>query len=435
MRILIISADYPKFLTELYLRQPGLHQASYAEQMAARNASLFGVADFYSRNFGAHGHEAMEVHVNNPWLQYAWARENGIRSIAPSSPQSFGLRNGFVMRRAPEAGAGSDTRAMEAVSEEVRQEEVSSLRVFLRPVLRPVWRPIWRVIQKVRWLVQEARRRLRRKWQLKILRAQIRAFRPDVVLNQELAYLPGRDFDRREDRQYLLMGQIASSLPEGDDFENYDLIISSLPNQVAWFRDHGVKSELNRLGFEPFVLELLGPPPERDIPLSFVGSLSPDHGKRIAFLEYVATHAPLKVWGNGIERLPKSSPLHACYQGEAWGREMYEILRRSKITLNFHIDLAEDWANNLRLYEATGMGTLLLTDAKRNLAEIFVPGEHVAAYTDAQDCVRQIHALLADDAARERIAAAGQQHAIKTQNYYLRTREIAALAGTLRSKS
>jgi hypothetical protein len=419
----------------MYLRQPGLHQARYAEQMAARNASLFGVADFYSRNFKAHGHEAMEVHVNNPWLQYAWARENGIRSLAPSSPRSFGLRNGFVMRQAPKPGAANDTRATEAVCEEVQHEEVSSLRVFLRPVLRPVWRPIWRVIQRVRWLIQEARRRLRRKWQLKILHAQIRAFQPDVVLNQELAYLPGRDFHRREDRQYLLMGQIASSLPEGDSFENYDLIISSLPNQVAWFRDHGVKSELNRLGFEPSVLELLGPQPERDIPLSFVGSLSPDHGKRIAFLEYVATHAPLKVWGNGIERLPKSSPLHACYQGEAWGREMYEILRRSKLTLNFHIDLAEDWANNLRLYEATGMGTLLLTDAKRNLAEIFVPGEHVAAYADAQDCVRQIHALLADDATRERIAAAGQQHAIKTQNYYLRTREIAALAGTLRSKS
>jgi len=233
----------------------------------------------------------------------------------------------------------------------------------------------------------------------------------------------------------LVIGQIASSLPENDPFDAYDLVISSLPNQVAWFRSHGVKSELNRLAFDPSALERLGPAPQRDIPLSFVGSLSPDHVSRIAFLEYVATRAPLKVWGNGIERLAKTSPLHACYQGEAWGRDMYEILRRSKITLNFHIDLAEDWANNMRLYEATGIGALLLTDSKRNLAEIFVPGQHVAAYADAEDCVRQIHSLLADDTTRERIAAAGQQHAIKTQNYFLRTMEIAALAETLRSKS
>ena len=437
MRFLIINADYPKFLVELYLSQPGLHRAGYAEQLAARNASLFGVADFYSRNFVAHGHEAMEAHVNNPWLQYAWARENGLRIRAPRSPLIFAQRHGFVMRQSPEGAAEHESCATESVTEAVRYdqhaERVSRLRAFLKPVLKPVWKPIWRLIQGLRRLVQGVRRRLQRRWELKVLRAQIQAFQPDAVLNQELAYLPGRLFARREDRGYLLMGQIASILPEGDSFENYDVIISSLPNQVAWFRGHGVKAELNRLAFDPSALERLGPAPQRDIPLSFVGSLSPDHEKRIAFLEHVATRTPLKVWGNGIERLPKSSPLHACYQGEAWGRDMYEILRRSKITLNFHIDLAEDWANNMRLYEATGMGALLLTDRKRNLAEIFVPGEHVAAYSDSEDCARQIHALLADDATRERIAAAGQAHAITTQNYFRRVGEIVALVQVQRS--
>ena len=44
MRILVLNADYPRFLSWLYRRQPGLGSASYAAQMAARNASLFGVA-------------------------------------------------------------------------------------------------------------------------------------------------------------------------------------------------------------------------------------------------------------------------------------------------------------------------------------------------------------------------------------------------------
>ncbi len=57
---------------------PELENASYAAQMAARNASLFGLADFYSRNFAALGHPAAEIHVNNPWLQAAWAREHGV---------------------------------------------------------------------------------------------------------------------------------------------------------------------------------------------------------------------------------------------------------------------------------------------------------------------------------------------------------------------
>src|SRR6476469_7597840 len=78
MRVLILNGDYPRFLKWLYGRQAGLATASYAEQMAARNASLFGVADFYSRNFQAQGHEAAEIHVNNVWLQSAWARERGM---------------------------------------------------------------------------------------------------------------------------------------------------------------------------------------------------------------------------------------------------------------------------------------------------------------------------------------------------------------------
>src|SRR6202023_3836759 len=78
MRILVLNADYPRFLAWFYRRQPGLENTPYAAQMAARNASLFGVADFYSRNFKSLGHAAAEIHVNNPWLQSAWAREHGL---------------------------------------------------------------------------------------------------------------------------------------------------------------------------------------------------------------------------------------------------------------------------------------------------------------------------------------------------------------------
>jgi hypothetical protein len=405
MRVVIFNRDYPGFLRDLYLSRPGLQAASYAEQMAVRNDSLFGVADFYSRNFKAHGHEAAEIHLNNPWLQYAWAREHGLKVAAPPPPLTQARASGWNRHRL----LGAAKRRLRRMAK----------RLSAGSVLPRVPAPA---------AGEED-------WENSILRAQIADFRPDVILNQEMAAMRSPVLKSLKQPGMLVIGQIASSLPENDPFDAYDLVISSLPNQVAWFRSHGVKSELNRLAFDPSALERLGPAPQRDIPLSFVGSLSPDHVSRIAFLEYVATRAPLKVWGNGIERLAKTSPLHACYQGEAWGRDMYEILRRSKITLNFHIDLAEDWANNMRLYEATGIGALLLTDSKRNLAEIFVPGQHVAAYADAEDCVRQIHSLLADDTTRERIAAAGQQHAIKTQNYFLRTMEIAALAETLRSKS
>ncbi len=46
MRILVLNADYPRFLDWFYGRQPALKTAGYAAQMTARNDSLFGVADF-----------------------------------------------------------------------------------------------------------------------------------------------------------------------------------------------------------------------------------------------------------------------------------------------------------------------------------------------------------------------------------------------------
>jgi len=116
--------------------------------------------------------------------------------------------------------------------------------------------------------------------------------------------------------------------------------------------------------------------------------------------------------------------LHAVYQGEAWGREMYNILRRSRITLNYHIDLAEGWANNMRLYEATGSGTLLLTDRQRNINDIYADGSEIATYSSPGECVAQIHRYLADEATRARIADAGQRRAVTCNNYRTRTAEI-----------
>ena len=67
------------------------------------------------------------------------------------------------------------------------------------------------------------------------------------------------------------------------------------------------------------------------------------------------------------QALPASSPLHRCFQGEVWGADMYQALRRSSITLNSHIDMAGREAGNMRLFEATGVGAFLLTDFKDNL--------------------------------------------------------------------
>ena len=70
------------------------------------------------------------------------------------------------------------------------------------------------------------------------------------------------------------------------------------------------------------------------------------------------------------------------------------MLAGSKIALNRHIDVAGDYANNMRLYEATGVGSLLLTDAKQNLGELFDVGREVVTYRNADELVDAIEHYL-----------------------------------------
>src|SRR5512140_104455 len=239
MRILVLNADYPRFLAWFYRRQPGLENAAYAAQMAARNASLFGVADFYSKNFAALGHPAAEIHINNPWLQTAWAREHGMATEAPEPPGATG-------RAAPPAW----------------------LQRVVTP-FKPILRPLARKVGLSPRLDTEAE---------DILLAQIEEFRPDLVLNQDVFHVDTRLVRRiRGIGNPILVGQVGLLPSRGEDWSVYDLMISQLPSVVHRFRALGVRSEVSHLAFEPAILDALPAAPEADIDVSFVGTVSADH--------------------------------------------------------------------------------------------------------------------------------------------------------------
>ena len=392
MKILILNRDYPRFLVDLYTSRPELCAASYSEQLAARNASLFGVADFYSHGFSAAGQPAHEIHVNNTWLQSAWAREHGMR-----------VQGGGVPAKAP--GRGASGSLLSAAIGTARRKFLPIARRFMP-------------------------RQLRRDEEL-ILAAQIEAMRPDVILNQEMSYIRSSRLVRIVPRTTKIVGQIASALPIGEDYARYDLVVSSLPNMVEYFRGRGVRAAHSALAFDPRVLEQIVLPTTRDIPVSFVGSLSADHRGRLRLLETLAERVPLKVWGNGADQLPKSSRLRACFQAEAWGVEMYRVLARSRVTINHHIDLAEGYCNNMRLYEATGCAALMVVDRGRNLAELFAPEKEVVTYSSGDECVEAVERMLSDDAARAEIAAAGQRRTLSEHSYTRRTSAMLELFSNL----
>jgi spore maturation protein CgeB len=222
----------------------------------------------------------------------------------------------------------------------------------------------------------------------------------------------------------ILIGQIGIAPSRGVDWSVYDLMMSQLSATVDFFRRLGVRAEVNHLAFEPGILDVLPPAPATDIDVSFVGTVSPDHQQRIALLEAVAERYDLKLFGNPSQTLPASSPLHRCFQGEVWGAEMYQALRRSKITLNSHIDMAGREAGNMRLFEATGVGAYLLTDFKDNLHTLFAPDREVAVWRSVDDCLGVIDRALGNAESRAVIAAAGQARTMAQHTYRHRAAEI-----------
>ena len=211
------------------------------------------------------------------------------------------------------------------------------------------------------------------------------------MLNQDVFHVDTRLMRRIKGiGNPILIGQVGIEPSRGEDWTVYDLMISQLPRIVQSFRALGVRAEVNHLAFEPSILDALPAAPALDIDVSFVGSVSVDHQQRIALLEAVARRFDLKLWGTRPQALPASSPLHRCFQGEVWGADMYQVLRRSRITLNSHIDLAGREAGNMRLFEATGVGTFLLTDFKDNLNTLFAPDREVAVWRSIDDCLQAI---------------------------------------------
>jgi hypothetical protein len=395
MRILVLNADYPRFLAWLYRRQPELENASYAAQMAARNATLFGVANFYSKNFAALSHPAAEIHVNNPWLQSAWAREHGM-AVEP-----------------PGRAGDAEQRALPAW-----------LQRAIKP-FKPMLRPLARRIGFSPRLEAQAEN---------ILLAQVEDFRPDLVLNQDVFHADAGLMRRVKGiGNPVLVGQVGIPPSRGQDWSVYDLMISQLPTVVRSFRAMGVRAEVCHLAFEPAILDALPVATAMDIDVSFVGSVSVDHLQRIALLEAVAQRYDLKLWGSRPQFLHPSSPLHRCYQGEVWGADMYQVLRRSRITLNSHIDMAGNEAGNMRLFEATGVGTFLLTDFKDNLDALFAPDQEVAVWRSIDDCLKVIGRMIGDDNGRAAIARAGQARTLSQHTYRHRTAEILGFVEAMRA--
>jgi len=399
VRFLILVTHYPEFLHWYYSKNAGLEHKPYEEQLRVRDECPFGIAGFYARNLHKLGHEAFISYTDNDFIQKAWAREMGLKSEEPPQ-KSKPYRAIFQQYTAPFAN--------------------TPLR-HLKPLLKPL-----------------LGRQVDQSFPYQVLEAQIKYYRPDVLINLTMSRISCRFLKDMKSCIKLLIGQhAATQLPDSEEWNCYDLVISSFPPTVEWFRRKHIPTEYFRLGFEQEVLSQFGESEEvsEEIPVSFIGSFHKVHSSRVKWLEKLCEYLyksgiQIRVWGSSVDTLHKNSLIRKAYVGPAWGLDMYRILTASKVTLNHHGDVAP-YANNSRLFEATGVGTLLITDWKADLHDLFELGREVAAYRTTEDCADLIHYYLEHDSEREVIARAGQQRTLREHLYYDRMREFLDIVSEL----
>jgi spore maturation protein CgeB len=380
VRVLVVDTYYPAFVARHYADRPNLARAPYREQLQALLDRHFGTGDAYSRGFRDAGHEACDVIANVEPLQRAWAREHAMRA-----PPVLGL----AARSATRVGAAA---------------RYAMLR--------------------------------------HILFAQVRAWQPDVIYLQDLWLLSRRDLDRLHRHAVLVVGQTASEPPEPHRLRGFDLLVTSFPHYVERFRRLGVPSEYLPIAFDAAVPDLLrevdldpSPDGQRSHPVVFVGGVNPRvHPAGTALIERLCERTGLEVWGYGADELRPDSPIRSHHRGEAWGMDMYRVLAGSKMVVNRHIEAAEGNANNMRLFEATGCGALVLTEVAPNLADLFTAGKEVVTYGDEDELVDLIGHYSMTDHERREIARAGQIRTLAEHTYTRRISELTEILGAYLSR-
>lgn len=363
MKIVFVDTYYKDFLNSFWNKNIDLKSKSYLSIKQKLLSSCFGTSDFYSYYFKKIGNKATDLIVNDETLQMKWAKENNLQ---------------------------------------IKSNNIFSKLQELPFLHRFIGRPDW--VQK-------------------IALAQIIDEKPDVVYMQDLSILNPSTLKKVKKNCKLLVGQIACPLPSMENLKMFDLIITSFPHYVNYFKKMNIQSEYLPLCFDKRILKKVREV-KKKYNVTFIGGISPSHVNGLKMLNFVANSAKLDIWGYGKNILPRFSNLYKFHHGEAWALSMYKLLAESRITINRHIDVSKNYANNMRLFEATGMGTMLITDKKDNLNKLFKVGEEVVEYSDFEDLLNKIKYYSTHKQAREKIARAGQTRTLKDHDYNTRMKQL-----------
>jgi spore maturation protein CgeB len=268
-------------------------------------------------------------------------------------------------------------------------------------------------------------------WMTDIAFQQIKQFKPDLFYLEYVFEFFG-DF-LKEVKPYCkgVASWISSPLNNAVPLDGIDLIFSSTPDFINSFKAKGFTAEYMHPAFDVRLLDKIDTARKKDILLSFVGGWSEVHVNRKVALKEMVKRTPIQLWGYSYKKnyskrtldfytnliVKKNADILNVYNGEAWGLKMYDLIQRSLITFNIHESLLKGFVGNMRMFEATGIGTMILNDEGVNLSELFIPGKEIETYKNIDEAVEKANYYIKNPEKALEIGKNAQKRTITEYNY------------------
>jgi spore maturation protein CgeB len=301
----------------------------------------------------------------------------------------------------------------------------------------------------------------------KLLLEQLKTYQPEILFIQDSANFSAAFIKKiREEigSLRLIIGHCCA--PYNSEsikaFRNYDVILACSERFLKDFKSKGIHSYLFPHAIESSLIGQLGAPSDTINEIIFIGSLlyrSEFHKTRISYVEEILQHnLPLQIYGQletdpllllkmkqatylgvkflsalhiksilenrslqkigQLKEMPRksrySSAIRKSIKNEPlFGKEMLQKISRYSVGFNLHGEVAGDYAANVRMFEVTGAGSLLVTDHKKNIRTLFEPDTEVLTYNSKEECVEKLSWAINHPAEARAIALAGQQRTLR----------------------
>ncbi len=302
-------------------------------------------------------------------------------------------------------------------------------------------------------------------WQLKIVLEQLKKLNPDVVYLQGFTRVTAAAIYAIQDEiPNLKKIAVHSGFPNGLDVVTKDTIIfGAFPNIQKAFSEIGCETHLVYHFWDERILSRLNPT-ERQIPFSFIGTSGNGfgYGHKTRYWELLKlTHnTPMECWVDDKDEFKDPStdsnpfiehplkehfykdlaPDYDAYpnpfaplrnfipQGTAhkpvYGDAYFQTLHDSLMTFQRHTDAMYSEIGAMRVFQATGAGSCLVTNDGVNMRDLYEPDEEVVTYSSLHECIEKVNYLIEHPEKAKAIAQKGQERTLRCHTAKQRYAEI-----------